>query len=134
GDAQDGFGFYQVTQHEGKRNGTAVAFLRPAMGRKNLTVQTDAHAFGIYFEGKRAAVVSFQHGTGSKQERAEREIILCAGAIGSPQLLMLSGVGPAAHLRQFGVPLVCDLPGVGGNLQDHPATGVVYESSKPVSL
>ena len=134
GESQDGFGLYQVTQFHGKRHSAAAAFLHPAMSRPNLTVKTDAHVFGIYFEGKRAAIVSFQQGSGSAQERAEREIILCGGAIGSPQLLMLSGVGPASHLRAFDIPLVCDLPGVGQNLQDHPCTGVVFECTKPVSL
>jgi choline dehydrogenase-like flavoprotein len=134
GASQEGFGLYQVTQHNGKRHSTAAAFLHPVMSRKNLTVKTDAHVFGIYFEGKRAAVVSFQQGSGSVQERAEREIILCAGAVGSPQLLMLSGVGPAGHLRQFDVPVVCDLPGVGANLQDHPCTGIAYACTQPVSL
>jgi choline dehydrogenase-like flavoprotein len=134
GESQEGFGFYQVTQSNGRRHSTAAAFLHPVMSRPNLTVRTDAHTFGIYFEGKRAAVVSFQQGSGSAQERAEREIILCAGAIGSPQLLMLSGVGPAAQLRAFDVPVICDLPGVGRNLQDHPATAVVFECTKPVSL
>lgn len=134
GETQEGFGFYQVTQSNGKRHSAAAAFLHPAMSRPNLTVQTDAQVFGIYFEGQRAAIVSFQDGNASKQERAEREIILCAGAIGSPQLLMLSGVGPAAHLRAFDIPMVCDLPGVGQNLQDHPCTGVVYECTQPVSL
>ncbi|HKR95959.1 MAG TPA: choline dehydrogenase [Candidatus Angelobacter sp.] len=134
GESQDGFGFYQVTQFNGKRHSAAAAFLHPVMSRPNLTVRTDAHVFGIYFEGKRAAIVSFQQGGGSTQERAEREIILCGGAIGSPQLLMLSGVGPAEHLRAFDIPLVCDLPGVGRNLQDHPCTGVVFECTKPVSL
>jgi len=134
GESQDGFGFYQVTQSNGKRHSAAAAFLRPAMSRPNLTVRPDAHVFGIYFEGKRAAIVSFQQGGGSAQERAEREIIICAGAIGSPQMLMLSGVGPAAHLRDLNIPVVCDLPGVGKNLQDHPCTGVVFECAKPVSL
>ncbi|HKV92664.1 MAG TPA: choline dehydrogenase [Candidatus Angelobacter sp.] len=134
GESQDGFGFYQVTQFNGKRHSAAAAFLHPAMSRPNLTVKTDAHVFGIYFEGKRAAIVSFQQGTGSAQERAEQEIILCGGAIGSPQLLMLSGIGPASHLRAFDIPVVCDLPGVGQNLQDHPCTGVVFECTKPVSL
>ena len=134
GASQEGFGFYQVTQDNGKRHSAAAAFLHPAMSRKNLTVRTNTHVFGIYFEGKRAAIVSFQQGNGSVQERAEREIILCAGAIGSPQLLMLSGVGPADHLRQLDIPVACDLPGVGGNLQDHPCTGVAYECTKPVSL
>ena len=134
GATQEGFGFYQVTQSNGRRHSAAGAFLHPVMARKNLTVRTDAHVFGIYFEGKRAAIVSFQDGSGSRQERAEREIILCAGAVGSPQLLMLSGVGPAAHLRHFDVPVVCDLPGVGANLQDHPCTGVAYACTQPISL
>jgi choline dehydrogenase len=134
GAAQEGFGFYQVTQNKGKRHSSAAAFLHPVASRKNLTVKTETHVFGVYFEGKRAAIVSFQQGNNSVQERAEREIILCAGAIGSPQLLMLSGVGPAEHLRQFNVPIACDLPGVGNNLQDHPSCGVAYECTKPVSL
>jgi len=134
GAQQEGVGFYQVTQSNGKRHSAAAAFLHPIASRKNLTVKTETHVFGIYFEGKKAAVVSFQQGNNSMQERAEREIILCAGAIGSPQLLMLSGVGPADHLRQFNVPIMCDLPGVGKNLQDHPACAVVYECTKPVSL
>jgi choline dehydrogenase len=134
GASQEGFGLYQVTQNKGQRHSAAAAFLRPATARKNLTVRTDAHVFGIYFEGKRAAIVSFQQETGSVQERAEREIILCAGAIGSPQILMLSGLGSADQLRHLDIPLTCDLPGVGKNLQDHPACSIVYECTKPVSL
>jgi choline dehydrogenase len=134
GASQEGFGLYQVTQSKGQRHSAAAAFLHPVMSRKNLTVRTDTHVFGIYFEGKRAAIVSFQQGNGSVQERAEREIILCAGAVGSPQILMLSGVGPADHLRQLDIPVTCDLPGVGKNLQDHPASAVAYECTKPVSL
>ena len=134
GATQEGFGLYQVTQSKGKRHSTAAAFVHPVMSRKNLTVKTETHVFGIYFDGKRAAIVSFQQGNGSVQERAEREIILCAGTIGSPQLLMLSGVGPASDLRRFDIPIVCDLGGVGKNLQDHAACGVAYECTKPVSL
>jgi choline dehydrogenase len=134
GAAQDGFGLYQVTQNKGQRHSSAAAFLHPVTSRKNLTIKTETHVFGIYFEGKRAAIVSFQQGANSVQERAEREIILCAGAIGSPQLLMLSGVGPADQLSHFDIPIACNLPGVGKNLQDHPSCGVVYECTKPVSL
>lgn len=134
GESQEGFGFYQVTQNQGKRCSAAAAFLKPATSRPNLTVRTDVQVFDIIFEGSRAAAVSFQQGTGSAQERAAREIILCAGAIGSPQLLMLSGVGPAEHLRAFGIPVVCDLPGVGANLQDHPAVPVVFQCTQPISL
>ena len=99
GECQDGFGIYQLTQWQGWRNSAAAAFLRPAMSRPNLTVRTNVQVFDILFEHKRASLVSFQDGDGSKQYRAEREIIVCAGAIGSPQLLMLSGIGPADHLR-----------------------------------
>jgi choline dehydrogenase len=134
GASQEGFGAYQVTQWQGQRFSAAAAFLRPAMQRPNLTVRTDVQVFDILFEAKRAALVSFQQGNGSAQERAEREIIVCAGAIGSPQLLMLSGIGPAEHLRTLDIPVLCDLPGVGANLQDHPAVPVAYECAQPISL
>jgi choline dehydrogenase len=135
GESQEGFGLYQVTQWQGQRHSAAAAFLRPAMRRPNLTVRTDVQAFDILFDGKRAALVSFQQSKGgSVQERAEREIILCAGAIGSPQLLMLAGIGPADHLRALDIPVFCDLPGVGANLQDHPAVPIAWECTQPVSL
>lgn len=134
GGSQEGFGFYQVTQIGGRRHSAAAAFLKPAMARRNLTVKTSVQVFGVLFEGKRATGVSYQSPNGSIQARAEREVILCAGAIGSPQMLMLSGVGGADHLRKFGIPVVCDLPGVGRNLQDHPAFPVAYDSKEPVSL
>src|SRR6516225_7345917 len=121
GATQEGFGLYQLTQWQGKRHSAAAAFLRPAMSRPNLTVRTKVQAFDIFFEGKRAALVSFRDGGGSKQERAEREIIVCAGAISSPQLLMLSGIGPAEHLRTLDIAVLCDLPGVGAKLQDRPS-------------
>lgn len=132
--SQEGFGIYQVTQRDGRRHSAAAAFLRPVMQRRNLTVKTNAHASGILFEGKRAVGVSFQEKDGIQQARAEREVILCGGAIGSPQLLMLSGIGPMKELRRFDIPVVCDLPGVGANLQDHPSVGLIYECLKPVSL
>ena len=134
GALQEGFGLYQVTQRDGQRHSAAAAFLAPAKHRPNLKVRTDVQAFDILFEGRRAALVSFQQGNGSAQERAEREIILCAGAVGSPQLLMLSGVGPADHLRSLDIPVLCDLPGVGANLQDHPAVPVAFECNQPISL
>lgn len=134
GAEQEGFGVYQVTQWQGKRCSAAAAFLRPAMKRPNLTVRTGVQVFDIIFEKRRAIAVSFQQGGGSTQEHAEREIILCAGAIGSPQLLMLAGIGPADHLRTLGIPVTCDLPGVGANLQDHPAVPVVYHCTQPISL
>ena len=134
GEFQEGFGFYQVTQCQGKRCSAADAFLKPAMLRPNLTVRTDAQVFDIIFEGRRATAVSFQQGDSSTQERAEREIIVCAGTVGSPQLLMLAGIGPADQLRALNIPVLCDLPGVGANLQDHLAVPVAYQCTKPVSL
>src|SRR5262249_57733216 len=120
GQDQEGFGTYQVTQREGQRCSAAASFLRPAMRRPNLTVRTNVQAFDILFEGKRAALVSFQQEHNSTQERAEREIILCAGAIGSPQLLMLAGVRPADHLRSPPIPAPPGLPRLGSHLPDHP--------------
>lgn len=134
GPSQEGFGFYQVTQKDGKRHSAAAAFLKPAKARKNLTVKTNAQVFGILVEHGRATGLSYQEGDTCTQVRAGREVILCAGAIGSPQILMLSGIGPADHLRKFNVPVVCNLPGVGRNLQDHPAVITAYECSQPVSL
>jgi choline dehydrogenase len=134
GERQEGFGQYQVTQSQGKRCSAAAAFLKPAMSRPNLTVRTDVQVFDIIFEGRRAAAVSFQQGNGSSQEHAEREIILCAGAVGSPHLLMLAGLGPAGHLRTLDIPVLCDLPGVGANLQDHLAVPVAYQCTQPISL
>lgn len=134
GAAQEGFGFYQVTQKDGKRHSAAAAFLKPVSARRNLTIKTKVHVFGVLFDRQRAVGVSFQAGGGSEQARAGREVILCAGAIGSPQILMLSGVGRGDHLSKFDIPVVCELPGVGRNLQDHPALPVAYDCKEPVTL
>jgi choline dehydrogenase len=120
GDRQDGFGLYQTTTRDGKRCSSAVAYLKPVRTRKNLKVITKATASRIIFEnGKATALVYAVEGKGGFCEAAAKEIILCGGSINSPQLLMLSGIGPAAHLRQHGIDVVLDAPGVGGNLQDH---------------
>ncbi|HLJ87216.1 MAG TPA: choline dehydrogenase [Candidatus Angelobacter sp.] len=134
GAEQDGFGLYQVTQRNGQRCSTAVGFLRPAQGRANLTIRTKVHVNEILFEGKRAVGVSLLEGSKSVQERAEREVILCAGAIGSPQVLMLSGIGPEDELKKFNIPMLYHLPGVGANLQDHPAVTTAYECTQPITL
>lgn len=134
GPAQEGFGKFQVTQREGRRHSAADAFLHPAMQRPNLTVETGTLAAGILFEGRRATGVSYQKNSGGAQARATREIILAAGAIGSPHLLLLSGLGPAEHLAKYNIPVVSDLPGVGANLQDHPVVPVACECTRPVSL
>ncbi|WP_257956392.1 GMC family oxidoreductase [Nocardioides sp. B-3] len=115
---QLGVGRFQLTQREGMRCSTAVAYLHPAMERPNLTVITDAHATKVLFDGTRAVGVEVRRGGKIEEVRAEREVVLSAGAYGSAHLLLLSGVGPAAQLAAFGIPLVADLP-VGERLQDH---------------
>ena len=125
GAEQEGFGIFQVTQRAGKRCSAAVAFLHPAVGG-NLELRSDAPVARVLFEGSRAVGVELQR-TG-EVIRADGEVILCAGAIGSPQLLMLSGVGPADALRELGIDVVADLSGVGENLQDHPVVPVIYRA------
>lgn len=119
GEHQEGVGFYQVTQRNGRRCSSAAAYLAPAKGRPNLRILTGAHAERVEFAGRRAAGVRFRHGRRSASAKARREVILSAGAFQSPQLLMLSGVGPGAHLRDFGLPVVFDSPEIGSHLQDH---------------
>jgi len=120
GPEQDGAALVQVTQKNGKRLSAAEAFLRPAMKRPNLEVVRGAQVLRVDIENGRATGVRYRHGDETKIARARKDIVLSAGAYGSPQILMLSGVGPAAHLSDVGVPLQVDLPGVGENLQDHP--------------
>ncbi len=131
---QDGVGFYQVTQKKGRRWSAADAYLRPAMARPNLTVQTDTLVTRIVFEGDRAAGVRYLLRGSEEFVRAEREVILAAGAVGSPQLLMLSGVGAADHLRDHDIDVVADSPGVGGNLSDHPMVTVMWHTPKTRAL
>jgi choline dehydrogenase len=119
GERQDGLGLYQVTQRQGKRCSTAVAYLRPAQTRPNLTIWTDSRADAILFEDRKAAGVRVSRAGTPLDVKANREVLLCGGAINSPQLLMLSGVGPAEHLKEHGIGVQADRPGVGQNLQDH---------------
>jgi choline dehydrogenase-like flavoprotein len=119
GAVMEGFGRVQVMQKDGQRCSAAKAYLTPNRARKNLHIETHAHATRILFEGKRAVGIEFmQHGV-KRELRARRELILSSGAFNSPQLLLLSGVGPAEALRTFDIPLVHELPGVGKNLVDH---------------
>src|SRR3954449_3549096 len=134
GEHQEGFGFYQLTQKGGMRASCAVAYLHPAMERPNLTVAPYMHVRKILFEGTRAVGVEAQQLGQISEFRAEREVILSAGAYGSPQLLMLSGVGPAEHLTMKEVEVLLDQPAVGENLIDHPATQAVWTTPEPVSL
>ncbi|MBE7367272.1 GMC family oxidoreductase [Ramlibacter pallidus] len=119
GAQQEGVGLYQVTHKDGERYSAAKAYLAPNRGRANLQVVTGAHASRVVFEGRRAVGVEYEQGGQRRQMRARREVILSAGALLSPQLLMLSGVGPAAELQAHGIPVLHDLPGVGRNLHDH---------------
>ncbi len=117
---QEGVGMYQVTHRNGERHSAAKGYLTPHLARSNLQVITGAHATRILLEGKRAVGVEYRQGGALHQVRASREVLLCAGALLSPQLLMLSGVGPGAHLQRHGIPVLHDLPGVGQHLHDHP--------------
>ena len=119
GETQEGVGWYQVTQKNGERWSVASAYLVPARGRSNLRVETEALAKQIVFDGRRAIGVRFEQGKVMRELRARREVLVAAGALQSPQLLMVSGVGPGAHLQQLGIHPVADLP-VGDNLHDHP--------------
>ncbi len=128
GEKQEGVSYVQRTTYNGRRESTAVAYLHPAMKRKNLRVITKAHATGILFEGRRAVGIRYRHGgrNGTAKElRAAREVILSGGAYNSPQLLQLSGVGPADLLQSHGIAVRHALPGVGENLRDHYAPRLV---------
>ena len=119
GAEQEGVGLYQVTHKNGERFSVAKAYLTPNLARPNLRVITDAHSTRIVTEGRRAVGVEYLQGGARKQLRAAREVLVCGGALMSPQLLMLSGIGPAAQLQRHGIAVVHDLPGVGRNLHDH---------------
>lgn len=124
----EGCGYFQVNQRRGVRWTTAKAFLRPAKGRPNLTVITRARVTGLRFEGRRCAGVDFLEGDFARRSVAvRREVVLAAGAIGSPHLLQLAGIGPAGLLRERGVEVRHDLPGVGANLQDHLQLRLIYK-------
>jgi len=133
---QEGVGLFQLTQKQGRRWSTAQAYLRKAEQRSNVTVITKAHATKVNFEGKRAVGVSFLH-NGNGEEvtiTAKKEVILSGGAINSPQLLLLSGIGPTQEVAKHGIPVVHEIPGVGQNLQDHLDVVIVNKSTKPLSF
>ena len=132
GATQEGVGYFQLTARNGRRCSAAVAFLKPILNRPNLTIVTRAHVRRIVIEDGRATGVEFTDASGAVQvAQAEGEVILSAGAIGSPQILMLSGVGEAEHLAEQGISPVADLPGVGRNLQDHLQARLVYKCTEP---
>ena len=134
GATQEGAGFFQTTTKRGRRASTARSYLRPAMRRSNLHVETEAQAQRLLFEGRRAVGVIYrQHGV-ERSARARKEMIVSGGAYGSPQLLQLSGVGPADLLTQHGISVVLDAPGVGNDLQDHMQVRIVMRCKQKVTL
>jgi choline dehydrogenase-like flavoprotein len=134
GAAQDGVGWYQVTQRDGRRASAAVGYLHPAMERPNLEVRTDCHVLRVLFAGTRAVGVQAVARGAPAELRAEREVIVSGGTYNSPQILMLSGLGRPDELTALQVPVVAEAPEVGLNLSDHPTAGVVYVSEEPCSL
>ncbi len=134
GAQQEGFGPYQLTIHDGKRWSAAKAYLHDAVKRPNLTIESHAQVARVLFEGKRAVGVEYVQKKQTQTARATREVLLSGGAVNTPQVLMLSGVGDAEILTRFDIPVVADLKGVGRNLQDHLDCSIQYECSQPITL
>lgn len=134
GETQQGAGLFQVTCRKGRRWSTADAYLRPALGRPNLTLRTDAQVTGLLLREGRARGVRYLIGGSERTVHADSEVLLSGGSINSPQLLMLSGIGPAEHLREHGIDVAVGLPGVGENLHDHPAAPVIWSTRETTDL
>jgi choline dehydrogenase len=130
---QDGVGYYQFFTKNGLRCSSAVGYLRPAQSRANRAVEVGAQAARVLLEGNRATGVEYRQGGALKRATATREVILAAGSLQSPQLLQLSGIGPAPLLQQFGIPVVHSLPGVGENLHDHLQLRLIFKCMKPIT-
>jgi choline dehydrogenase len=133
GARQEGFGYYQWTIRNGRRNSAAIGYLRPARKRRNLAVETNAHATRLLFEGRRAVGVEYRQGRALKTARASSEVIVAGGAYNSPQLLQLSGLGPAELLRSFGIEPIADLKGVGADLKDHFNAPIMYKVKERIT-
>ena len=134
GTEQEGFGWYQVTQRDGRRWSATDAYLRPALSRPNLVVRTNAHVTRVNFEGRKAVGVTYRVGNEETRVTARAEVILAAGAVQSPQLLELSGVGHPDVLGKVGIPVIHALPGVGENYIDHYATRMNWRVKVPITL
>ena len=132
GGLEEGFGWCDLSIVDGRRQSAADAYLAPILRRPNLDVVTDALVHRVLIDGDRCRGVEYHVGADRFVADCAGEVVLAAGAVGTPQLLMLSGIGPADNLQEHGIKVVADLPGVGGNLYDHPMCGVVYESARPV--
>jgi choline dehydrogenase len=130
---QEGVGYFQLSTYKGFRCSAAVAYLKPAKKRPNLEILTNSQVCKVIFENKKAIGIEFIENGIKKMLRANKEVILSAGAIQSPQILQLSGVGPAKLLQEFNIPVIHDLPGVGENLQDHLQFRLIYELNQPIS-
>jgi len=133
GATQEGAGYYQLTTRKGMRCSTAVAYLRPARKRANLRIETNALTSRLLFDGARASGVAYRQGAVEHQVNAAREVLLCAGGLQSPQVLQLSGIGPADLLQRHGITVRRELRGVGSNLQDHLQVRVIYRCTKPIT-
>jgi choline dehydrogenase len=134
GATQEGAGWFQTTTRNGRRASTARSYLRPAKGRRNLHIETAALAQRILFDGRRAAGIEYRQNGALRTARARREILISSGAYNSPQLLQLSGVGPAELLKSHGIDVVFDAPGVGNDLQDHMQVRIVMRCAQPITL
>jgi choline dehydrogenase len=134
GPEQEGAGYFQLTARNGRRCSTAVGYLRQARKRHNLAVETDALASRILFDGKRATGIEYRKGGATRVAHAGREVILAGGAFNSPQLLQLSGIGPAGLLRSHGIEVKADMPGVGEDLQDHLQVRIQYRCTEPITM
>src|SRR2546430_9644548 len=134
GPTQEGAGYFQLTARNGRRCSTSVGYLRPARRRPNLAIVTNAAASRILFEGRRAIGVEYRQGDTIRTARANGEVLIAGGAFNSPQLLQLSGLGPAALLSSLGIPVTADMPGVGANLQDHLQVRMQYRCTEPITM
>ena len=134
GPSQEGAGWYQVTVRDGFRCSAATAYLKPAVKAGKVRLITDAHVTRILVEGGRAVGVAYRVGNEERVIRAAREVVLSGGAINSPQVMMLSGLGPAAHLEEMGIPVLRDMPEVGRNLQDHLQARLMFRASRNVTV
>jgi choline dehydrogenase len=134
GPRQEGAGYFQLTTKNGRRWSTAVGYLRPARKRPNLTVVSEALGTRVLFAGRRAIGVEYRQGGATHAAYADGEVILSGGAFNSPQLLQLSGVGPAKLLRDLGIEVIADMPGVGADLQDHLQIRMQYRCTEPITM
>ena len=133
GESQEGAGPYQLTTWQGRRCSSATGYLKPVKARPNLSIETDAHVCRVGFSGSRADAVVFRQGGREKTVAVRREVILSAGALQSPQLLQLSGIGDAKILKRHGIDVLCDRAAVGQNLQDHLQVRVIHRCNQPLT-